>query len=121
MPSRDMSEQSLAFQLGGIQSQLETIAKTQAEDRMAGATYRTEIRKEIREGTERMQHIEVQVNSVLSDVAEMKPKVSILEQRMHMSNGAAKLAVVLSKAAHILSAAVGGAIVIILDKLVFHK
>lgn len=116
-----MGEESLAFQLGGIKSSLESILKTQSEDRLAAAQYRTEIRSELKEGSRRMQHIESQVAGVVDDVAEMKPKVNTLEQRALMSAGAAKLAVILGKGAHIISAAVGGAIVIILDKLVFHK
>lgn len=113
--------EDVAFQLGGIRAQLETVLKTQAEDRMASAQYRTDIRKELREAHEDIGSVKSDLAMAKADIAEMKPKVITLEQRALMSAGAAKLAIVLGKFAHIISAAVGGAIVIILDKLVFHK
>lgn len=116
-----MTEKSTEYMLGRIESALDIIKQTLSEDRLSSAQYRTEIRKQLGEGTERMQHIETQLAAVTKDVAEIKPKVDVLEERMHMSNGAAKLAVVLGKVGHVISAAVGGAIVIILDKLVFHR
>ena len=120
MPDRT-PEKNVDYVLGRIEGQLDNILKTLSENRMADATYRTEVRKQLGEGSERMQHIESQLALVTSDMGEIKPKVAVLEERMHMSNGAARLAVVLGKVGHIISAAIGGAIVIILDKLVFHR
>lgn len=111
-----MSEESVAFQLGSIKSSLETIAKTQAEDRMASAQYRTDIRKEIGISRDGINDLKNKVDLANHEIAEMKPKVISLEQRALMSAGAAKLAIVLGKAAHVISAAIGAAIVVILER-----
>lgn len=111
----------VSYELGGINQQLEAITRTLSENRTADAQYRTGIRQEMKEQRAAINGVVNDLAIAKRDVSEMRPKVEVLEERMHMSKGAVNLAMVLSKAAHIISAAIGGAIVIILDKLVFHK
>lgn len=111
----------VSYELGGIKNALDTITRTLSEDRLASAQYRTDIRKELTAARDAIKDVGSALDMTKKDVAEMKPKVESLDQRALMSKGAANFAIILGKAAHIISAAVGGAIVLILDKLVFHK
>ena len=47
MPDREIDP--LSRVLGGIENELKSISRTQSEDRLAAAQYRTDIRSEIRE------------------------------------------------------------------------
>lgn len=111
----------MAFMLGQIQAGQTIIQQTLSEDRLASAQYRTEVRKELKEHSERMQDMKTQLAGAIDDIHEMKPKVASLDERATMSKGAAQLAVVLGKFAHIISAGIGATVVLLLDKLVFHK
>lgn len=120
MSPRDMDE-SVAFQLGSIQNALETITRTLSENRTADAQYRTGVREEMTRQRDAILKVQSEVERSAEVIAEIKPKVTTLEERALMSAGAAKLAIILGKFAHIISAAVGGAIVLVLDRLVFHR
>ncbi len=111
----------LSFMLGQIQAGQEIIQQTLSEDRLASAQYRTEVRKELKEHGERMQKMETQLSGVISDVGEIKPKVSSLDERATMSKGAANLAIALGKFAHVITAGIGGLVVLLLDRYVFGK
>jgi hypothetical protein len=116
MTERAEPRQGVAYILGRIEGQLETVNKTLAEDRMASAQYRTDMRKELQANRDEVQKLKATVDGAVSDISEMKPKVDSLEARALMSAGAARLAVVLGKFAHIISAAIGGAVVFFLQK-----
>ena len=89
--------------------------KTQAEDRVSAAQYRTDVRREISALSNDIQSVQTDVRITNGQVAEIKPVVAKLEQIRLMSTGATKLAVILSKGAHAISAAVGAILVFCLQ------
>ncbi len=104
------------YALGQITGRLDTITKTLSEERADAAQYRSEVRRQLAETNERLGQVSGDLNAAKTDIAEMKPKVVSLEQRALMSKGAANLAIMLGKLAHVVSAAVGGAIAIFLER-----
>lgn len=122
-PTHDVS-----YELGGINKQLEAITRTLSENRTADAQYRTGVRQEMKEQRDAIGGVGNDLALVKRDVAdtkksiaEIEPKVDSLEARALMSKGAANLAIILGKAAHFISAAIGGALVLLLDRFVFGK
>lgn len=104
------------YALGRVEAQLQSIGTTLSEDRLASASYRTDIRRQLAETDEKLGKMFSELHSAKSDISEMKPKVESLNQRALMSKGAANLAIILGKAAHILSAALGAGIVVLLQR-----
>lgn len=117
----DRPAHDVSYELGGINKQLEAITRTLSENRSADAQYRTGIRAEMKIQSDAISAVGSDLALAKKDIAGMIPKVESLDDRAKMSKGAQNLAVILAKAAHIISAAIGGAIVLILDKLVFHR
>lgn len=89
MTGRDIDE--LSRFLGGIEQQLKSVVSTQAEDRVASAQYRTDIRKEI---------------------GDVKAKVTRLEQQRDLT---VHVVGFFGKAAHAISAALGAMLVIFVN------
>jgi len=114
VPPRDPI--NVDYALGGIKAQLEVITKTLSEDRMASAQYRTDVRRQLADTSEKIGKVSGDLNAAKEDIAEMKPKVEALNQRADMSRGAANFAVLLGKFAHVLSAAIGAFVVILFDR-----
>lgn len=110
----------VSFELGGIKQALETITRTLSEDRMASAQYRTEIRKELADQTIKINAVQTDLVVAKNAIADMKPKVDSLDQRALMSKGAANFAIILGKFAHVVSAGIGGFIVLIVERWL-HK
>ena len=108
---------NISFHLGGIHTALEHITKAMSDDRSASATYRTEIRKEVKDVREKVDAIGGKLASVVDDVAELKPVVKSLEERAAMSKGAVLFASVLGRAGHLLIAGLGGVAAIVLEHL----
>lgn len=113
-----MSDHGLdvSYELGGINKQLETITRTLSENRLADAQYRTGIRAEMKVQSDAISAVGNDLALAKKDISGMIPKVERLDDRAKMSKGAQNLAVILAKAAHIISAAIGGAIVFILTR-----
>jgi len=109
------------YALGRIEAQLDTITRTLSEDRTSSAQYRTDIRRQLGDTSEKLGKLSGDLNSAKDDIAEIKPKVVSLEERALMSKGAANLAIVLAKFAHVLSAAIGGAIVLLLERWMHNR
>lgn len=65
--------------LGGIEKELQTVARTLAEDRIAAASYRTDIRRELATVKDSVQSINIDTRGCKVDIADMKPKVLALE------------------------------------------
>jgi hypothetical protein len=121
MPDREIDQ--LSRVLGGIETELKTIVRTQSEDRMSAATYRTDMRRDFKEMHDDFNTVQSDVQGVQSDVrivtekvAEMYPTVVKLDQAAMMSKGAVNLVVVLGKFAHIISALIGGVVAVVLGK-----
>ena len=121
MPDRELDQ--LSRVLGGIENELKSISRTQSEDRLAAAQYRTDVRSEIKEIHEDFQVVQQDVQGVQADVrsaaekiAEMHPMVVNHEQRFLMSRGAANFAIVLGRAAHVVSALIGGLVAVLIQK-----
>lgn len=107
----------VSFELGGIKSSLDTITRTLSENRLADAQYRTGIREEMGKQRDAIGAVATDMTIAKNAIADMKPKVESLDQRALMTKGAANLAIVLGKAAHIISAAIGAGIVFLLERL----
>jgi hypothetical protein len=112
----DREPRNVDYALGRIEAQLGTITQTLSEDRMASASYRTEVRKQLADTSEKVGRVSGDLHAAKEDIAEMKPKVVSLEQRALMSKGAAQLAVLLGKFAHIVSAAIGALVAILFER-----
>lgn len=111
----------VSYELGGINKQLETITRTLSENRTADAQYRTDIRKELASQTNTINSIQTDIVIAQKDIAGMKPKVESLDQRALMSKGAANFAIILGKFAHVVSAGIGGILVLLIDRFVLGK
>lgn len=103
--------------LGGIEKSLEAITKTLSEDRVASASYRTEIREEIKKNREETLNLNGAVKLVTDAVAEIKPQVSALWDARQQSTGAQRLARYLGHILTVLFGAAGGAIAVWLNHL----
>ncbi len=121
MPDREIDP--LSRVLGGIENELKSISRTQSEDRLAAAQYRTDIRSEIREVNKTFQVMQDDVQSVQSDmrssaekISEMIPAVRTLQNNALLSKGALNLAVILGKIAHVASAMIGALSVLLFQK-----
>ena len=121
MPDREIDP--LSRVLGGIENELKSISRTQSEDRLAAARYRTDIRSEIREVNKTFQVMQDDVQSVQSDmrssaekISEMIPAVRTLQNNALLSKGALNLAVILGKIAHVASAMIGALSVLLFQK-----
>lgn len=121
MPDREIDQ--LSRVLGGIENELKSISRTQSEDRIAAATYRTEIRAEVKEIHDDFETVQADVQGVQADVriasekiAEIVPAVRGLQESALLSKGAVNLAVILGKIAHIVSAMIGGVIALLFQK-----
>ena len=122
MPDGQHSDNSqgldpLSVMLGEMKSALALILRTQAEDRVSDATYRTFVHSEMAGLRDDVQKQNGDLREVKRDLAEVKPKVVTLEQRALMSKGAANIAVVISRVATIVWVILGGAILYIAQKL----
>jgi hypothetical protein len=118
----------VSYELGGIKQALETITRTLSENRMADAQYRTGIREEMTKQRDAIGHVGSDLAIAKKDIADTKedisgirPKLQSLEDRALMSKGAANFAILLGKFAHVVSAGIGGVIVLLIDRLIFHK
>lgn len=107
----------VSYELGGIKNALDTITRTLSENRLADAQYRTGIRAEMKVQSDAINAVGNDLVLAKKDISDMMPKVNSLDQRALMSKGAANLAIVLGKAAHIISAAIGAGIVFLLERL----
>lgn len=112
----DRPVHDVSFELGGIKSSLDTIMRTLSDNRTADAQYRTGIRAEMKVQSDAINSVGNDLALAKKDISDMKPKVENLDDRAKMSKGAQNLAVILAKAAHIISAAIGGAIVFLLTR-----
>lgn len=111
----------VSYELGGIKNALDTITRTLSENRLADAQYRTGIREEMTKQRDAINSVRSDMAIAKKDIADMKPKVESLNQRAMMSKGAANFAIMLGKAAHIISAGIGGVVVLLIDRYVFGK
>lgn len=82
----------LSHALGGIEKQLELITKTLSEDRLASATYRTQMRNDLTVVRDAVHDLKNKVDNHAEQLAEMKPDVSDYVQRRAEAIGMSKLA-----------------------------
>lgn len=105
----------VSYQLGSIQQALDTITRTLSENRLADASYRTAVRDEMTSQRDAINSVGSELSLAKRDISDMKPKVDSLDQRATMSKGAANLAIILGKFAHVVSAAIGGVIAVLIE------
>lgn len=113
----------VSYELGGINKQLEAITRTLSENRTADAQYRTGVRERMEEQSKAINTVDTKltvaqrdITDTKEDVAGINPRLKSLEDRALMSKGAANLAVVLSKGAHVISAGLGAIIAVLLER-----
>jgi hypothetical protein len=116
MPDRERQPHEVSYELGGIKQSLDTITRTLSENRVSDALYRTDIRRELTLQNEAINVIVRDLGIAKRDITDMKPKVDSLDQRAMMSKGAAHLAILLGRFAHVISAAVGGIFAVIAER-----
>lgn len=109
--------------LGSVENQLNVITKTLAEDRMASAAYRTDVRTVLDKLQETVAETAGQVRDHGRDIGNMResikteimPKISAMKQWQDNVEGAAKFAGVMGKLAHVLSVMLGGILVWLME------
>lgn len=106
--------------LGGLQKGSDVILKTLSEDREAAARYRTEIRAELAGLRNEYNAVQSDLKLIKDKVEKMEPKVENLEQGRLIREGAHQFAGFLGKAVYAIWAAIGGAVVVFIEKLM-HK
>lgn len=106
----------LSLELGSLGAKLDTVLKTQGEDREASAKYRTDVRSKLETHSNQLVKIDSATSTLNGRIAELEEKVDKLEESAAMRRGAVGLAGVLVKAAHIVSAAIGGVVAIMLSR-----
>lgn len=74
--------------LGGIEKELQTVARTLADDRIAAASYRTDIRRELASVKDSVQSINGDTRICKMDIIDIKPKVLALEISSMKASGA---------------------------------
>lgn len=113
----------VSYELGGIKSALDMITRTLSENRLADAQYRTGIREEMGKQRDAIGSVgndlaiaKRDIADTKEDIADIKPKMASLEARALMSKGAANLAIILGKGAHIISAGLGAIIAVVIER-----
>lgn len=124
----DRQPHDVSYELGGIKQALDTITRTLSENRTSDAQYRTGIRDEMGKQRDLINGVgndlaiaKKDIADTKEDISGIKPKLESLEARALMSKGAANLAVILGKFAHVISAGIGAVVVLLLDRFVFGK
>lgn len=111
---------NLSFVLGGIKNSVDTVIKTQGEDREASARYRTDIRKEVKDLGEKIDKAISAATRANDRLGEIEPTVKTLAEGALMSKGAQRFAVMLGKAGHLLVAALASILTLVADRWM-HK
>ena len=118
----------VSYELGGIKNALDTITRTLSENRLADAQYRTGIREEMGKQRDAISGVgndlaiaKRDIADTKEDISKIQPKLQSLEDRALMSKGAQNLAIWLSKGAHVVSAGIGGIIVLLIDRYFFGR
>lgn len=75
----------LSHTLGRIEQALDTITKTLGEDRMASASYRTQMRGDLTAVRDMVHDLKNRVNNTADEVAEIRP--DILDYRLMKAQG----------------------------------
>lgn len=119
----DRPAHDVSYELGGIKQQLETITRTLSENRSADAQYRTGIREEMGKQRDAISEVNTKVTITQRDISdtkqavdEIKPKLKSLEDRALMSKGAANFAIAVGKVGHVIMAALGGIVALLIER-----
>lgn len=81
----------LSVAIGEIKAKLDLVLKTQGEDREAAASYRTEVRGELRGIHTDVSKLKAHANSNADELAEMRPHVEDWRTTKAQWEGASKL------------------------------
>ncbi len=100
--------------LGEISAKLDTVTKTQGEDRVASATYRTDVRSELTKLTAGVTDLKNRIDNTVDEVAELRPDVEDYRRRRDQAEGASKLTKVLWA---VFTALGGGGVIAIIEML----
>ncbi len=121
--SADRPAHDVSYELGGIKTALDTITRTLSENRTADAQYRTGVRASMEAQAASINAVGTDLALAKKDIAdtknsinEIKPKVENLESRALMSRGAANLAMILGRFAHMISAGIGAIVAVLLER-----
>lgn len=116
----EIDGKELWFRLGKIDEALATVVRTLGEDRIASASYRTDVRQELVITKENILIATNDIKTARQDIAKMEPVVAGLNHARLVASGVSSgmetLADWLARIAHVVSALIGGAIVFFLSK-----
>ena len=81
----------LSQMLGEINAKLDMVTKVQAEDRVASAQYRTDMRRDLTDVRDSVGDLKNRVNNTADELAELRPDVEDYRKNRHQIEGASKL------------------------------
>jgi hypothetical protein len=81
----------LSRTLGAIEAKLDMVAKTQAEDRVASAQYRTDMRRDLTDVRDSVGDLKNRVNNNADELALIRPDIDDYRKHKHQIEGASKL------------------------------
>jgi hypothetical protein len=118
MPERGIDP--LSHALGALTTKVDLILKTLSENREADAQYRTRTQAELSAIRDKVDKAEVAAKKAEEGLERLEPIVASLQAKALLGDGeragTERLAGLLAKAAHIVSAGIGGAIVFFLQR-----
>jgi hypothetical protein len=74
--------------MGAVDQKLETVLRTQSEDRQSSAAYRTDIRHELSNINSKVTELATQLRNTTADVGEIQPLVRELDNSRQRQDGA---------------------------------
>lgn len=105
----------LSLQLGKIIAQLDMVLRTQSEDRVASAQYRSDMRKEISNASDCARGAAQEAKDCKNAIGKIQPIVDELKLSQNMSMGAKRLAMHLEKIFYILIGAGSSILAVIIE------
>ena len=110
----------LSHALGALESKIDSVLKTQSEDRDAAAKSRTHVRGELHEISEKVDTALAAGKAANTKIADFEPRLRALEDRALLSKGAMNLAFILARFGQVLWAGIGAVAALFLDRWM-HK
>lgn len=106
MAPRELDD--LSLKLGEIVNELRTVTRTQGEDRVSSAQYRTDMRKDMGAIRDAQGEAKTDIKIALTRLDQMTPIVEVLERNRLMTLGAGKVAVIVVRSVWALGAVISG-------------
>lgn len=115
----------ISYELGSLKQGLDMVLKTLSEDRLAAAQHRTDLKRKLDEHDDRMQRVEAALQTTVSSLGGVLPKLANLEQRALISDGRHKersgIYRLLGGIGYMLSSIFGGVIALAVERFLHLK